>query len=382
VDEGAPVAELGLEGEAGTVAVAGPAGVVGATIAAHGVGPANVQVLVNQLAVEGNGLGVNVVGDNANGGLATIVGDHVELHHAADGDAAGLVAVGNSLGAQETDLLGGVPVELNGVLGAEASGGEDAKDLKDANGARGIIISTGGASRGHASSSAVLVGAKNDNILHRARGALNPGDQGRLEPGVGELGDRDIRPVGGDGEDLVVEPVGRVKTGLGGVVPVAEGSHGGQLGLVQVGINEGEQGVHHRLVERAGGDGSRGLGGQRRINFLEVSDVHVAQVSGAQCLSGLWGDPEGRERVRGRQKTVALGRGNIAHGGRERNGGAQGNNKKNRQKAGHEGLERREKEKNKKKEEESVTSQSHICGFFHLSFILIHSLIYSFLIKR
>lgn len=86
---------------------------------------------------------------------------HILIDEGKDGLSSGLVVGEDSLRAKKAALLTGVEVELEGVLGLEASVGENAESLKDDNDTRAVVVSTGSTGSGR-SSGGVEVGTNND----------------------------------------------------------------------------------------------------------------------------------------------------------------------------------------------------------------------------
>ena len=86
-------------------------------------------------------LGINVVSDDANDlTIGADVASHVILEHGDNLAAIGLVFLGNVLAAQETGLLGAVPMEFDGALGLESILHERSERFQDGDGAAAIIL--------------------------------------------------------------------------------------------------------------------------------------------------------------------------------------------------------------------------------------------------
>ena len=133
-----------------------------------------------------------------------------ELEHAVDVDSIVLVGVGDSGAADEADLLGGIPLELDRVARHEAVLDQDAEGLEEGDAARAVVVGAGGAAVGRVLRvDAVLVRADDDERQARLR-AGKVGDQRALvKVGVHKLLDGNVGAVAGHVADHVVEPVGR-----------------------------------------------------------------------------------------------------------------------------------------------------------------------------
>ena len=87
---------------------------------------------------------MRVISDDG-GGAAGLVASHVLVDVGEDTLALGLVVGPDFAGANKTELLSSIPMELEGVLRGEASLRQNAESLKDGDGARGVVVGTGGA---------------------------------------------------------------------------------------------------------------------------------------------------------------------------------------------------------------------------------------------
>lgn len=110
---------------------------------------------------------------------------HVELHERLDGFSGTLIGAGNSLGAQKTNFLGSIPVELDRVGRLEAGSQKSAEGLHEVDSSCAVVIGTWSASAGWtALVDRVHVGTQDGDgsggIL-----AWEFGDDGRLDEGVG-----------------------------------------------------------------------------------------------------------------------------------------------------------------------------------------------------
>ena len=199
---------LGLEDTGGGVTSPVVGGVVGATVTAAVGPPGEVGVLVNNGGDESGEGGIGVVVDDPDLEVGLSVSGHVNVEHGVNGDALVLVDLSDGLAAQKADLLSSVPLELQGKLGDEATGGNDAKGLEDSHGAGAVVISTRGPVGVVGDVNAVEVGT-NDDKTSRVVPAMDAGSDALLViAGVGKLGHGDVSPVGSSLLHASEEPVG------------------------------------------------------------------------------------------------------------------------------------------------------------------------------
>lgn len=196
---------------------------------------------------------VHVIRDHAHGLLHTglDVAGHVLLQHRLDNTSGVLVALEDGLATEQTGLLGGVPVEFNGVgLVAGRDGGigeQDAHSLKDSEGTAAIVISTGSTAGSWAGAVDAILVRADDNSVCALSG--DSGDDAVLGPGwVAESADGHFGVGGCDLLDLLEEPFGRLLAVCALVVAVLEVGEGGELALHVGGAELGEKWIHAALL--------------------------------------------------------------------------------------------------------------------------------------
>lgn len=254
----------------------------------RGRGEKSATYLINDCLDKGGETRVDVIGNHTDAfGLPGInrlfrVARHVLLKHGLDIPALPLVLGKDGLAAQETALLGAVPVELNRVLRLSGNHAlvleEGPQDLEDGDGTAAIIVGAGSRENaGEPQVQAVLVGADNNGAVGLAG---NGDDGGALGPRVLEHARGHGLVGAGLGNDVVdagEEPLRGLSAVIGFVVTGVEASELLQVALHLIlgkVVEEGADGVLllALLGEFDGGAGLQVVGAE----VFGVRDVHEA----------------------------------------------------------------------------------------------------------
>lgn len=221
-------------------------------------------------------VGVGVVGDDAHG-LA--VASHVLVKHSNDLLALLAVLLEDVLGAEQTLLLTGVPVELEGVGSLAGSNllvrDEGTQSLEDGHGARAVVVGTWSLALGVVAVDAVLVSTDSNDLLGLAG---DDGTDAGLHPVVLDHLDLGALDVTNDHLGLFHDPLGGLNAGLGVVVAVGVAGEHLKVGLDVVGRDLLEQRLDLGLVADIAGESiALGLGGNAG-GLRSVGDVEETNV--------------------------------------------------------------------------------------------------------